>query len=202
MSAYPVVLQGETLRALVVGGGAVAARKVRGLLDAGAFVRVVAPAASREIHEFAGDGRVAYSAREYTSGDIDDAMLVVAATDDRVVNARVAADGRRARRLVNVADRPGEGNCATVASHRAGDVLVSVYAGGVPGAAARIRDAVAERFGPAYAEAVSSLAGLRTRLLAAGAVDTWARARGELLDSDFCRSVESGGFLERVARWR
>lgn len=90
----------------------------------------------------------------------------------------------------------------TVASHRAGDVVVSVYAGGVPGAAARIRDAVAERVGPAYAEAVSALAALRTRLLADGATERWARAREELLGGDFCRLVESGGFLERVARWR
>ncbi len=201
MSAYPIVLDGEALRVLVVGGGGVAARKVRGLLAAGAGVRVVAPTAIQEIRDLAAQDRVVFTTREYTSGDIGEAMLVVAATNDRAVNARVAADARRARRLVNVADRPGEGNCATVASHRAGDVLVSVYAGGVPEAAARIRDAVAERIGPAFGGAVSALAALRTRLLDAGAADGWARARGELLDGDFCRSVESGGFLERVARW-
>ncbi len=202
MSLYPIMLDGASMSVLVVGGGTVAARKVRGLLDAGAYVRVVSPETVQEIRDLAGEGTLSLSAREYTSGDIGDALLVVAATNDPRVNAAVAKDAHRARRLVNVADKPDEGNFITAASHRAGDLVVSVYAGGVPGASVRIRDAIAERFGAAYADAVGALAALRTRLLSAGAADGWARARGELLDRDFCQSVESGGFVERVARWQ
>jgi precorrin-2 dehydrogenase/sirohydrochlorin ferrochelatase len=119
------------------------------------------------------------------------------------VNALVAADARRAGRLVNVADDPAAGNCVTVAAHRSGPLVIGVTAG-VPTAAAYIRDAIAERFDGRYADALSALAALRARLLAAGDRDAWRRAVDALVDDDFCSRVEAAPerFAQEVAAWR
>ncbi|HEX9220603.1 MAG TPA: hypothetical protein VF858_08965, partial [Gemmatimonadaceae bacterium] len=103
--------------------------------------------------------------------------------------------------LVNISDYPDEGNFHTMALHRSGDVTIAVSSGGVPGAAARIRDAIAERFDARYERAVSALRGLRSRLIAGGE-DRWRTAAPKLVGDDFCSSVEDGSFTERLDSWR
>lgn len=202
MSGYPIVLDGERLEALVVGGGDVGARKTRALLESGASVRVVTRAVGDALRALASSSsRLTIAEREYEAGDIGDALLVVAATHDRATNARVASDARARRRLVNVADAPDEGNCVTAATLRAGELVVAVGAGGVPAVAARVRDALATRLDDRYADAVSSLGSLRRTLLARGERDRWRRAVAELVDEGFCESVERGAFGERVRAW-
>jgi siroheme synthase-like protein len=203
VSAYPVVLDGASIDAVIVGGGAVAARKARSLLAAGARVRIIAPHPSAEVRALASaEGQCTLIERSYAPGDLDRATFVVAATDQRDVNARVAADARQAGRLVNVADDPAAGNCVTVAVHRAGDLVIGVTAGGVPTVAARIRDAIAARFDDRYADAVRALGALRARLLAAGDREGWRRAREALITERFCAQVEAGVFTDEVATWR
>jgi siroheme synthase-like protein len=203
VSGLPVLLIGNALEALVVGGGAVAERKVRTLVAAGARVRVVAERPTAAMRALArAEPAVALVERPYLADDVRDAALVVAATDRREVNARVAANARELRRLVVVADTPLEGNCTMMALHRADGLVVAVSAAGVPGAAARIRDAIARRFDGRYGDALRALVALRGHLLANRAVATWRRAGRELVGADFCEAVESGRFPERVASWR
>ena len=116
MSGLPILIEGSALRALVVGGGVVATRKATALCAAGAAVRVVALDAALEMRTLADSGRVVLSERRYDASDIADAVLVVAATDDHAVNAKVASDARAAYRLVNVADAPATGSFATMVS--------------------------------------------------------------------------------------
>lgn len=197
------MIDGSSLEALIVGGGEVAARKATALLDAGARVRFVAPRlhASCETLLAAHPDRAAAVRREYQPQDLAGALLVIAATDVPEVNARVAADARAALRLANVVDAPPLGNCTTPAVHRTGMLTIGVSAGGVPGAAARIRDAIATRFDARYGEAVAALATLRERLLRDEGSDAWGAAASTLLDDGFCHDVESGTLLERVRRW-
>jgi precorrin-2 dehydrogenase / sirohydrochlorin ferrochelatase len=199
---YPLVLDGAAVRALVVGGGRVAARKTRRLLESGATVRVIAPQIGEDLLALEGARGLELVRRGFAAGDAADALLIIAATDDRQLNARVAEEARALHRLVNVSDEPADGNCVTVTAHRAGELLVSVYAGGVPDAAVRVRDAIAERFDECYADAIHALSALRSRLLATGDTDGWTRARGELLGDDFCGAVERGDFPRQVAQWR
>ena len=133
---------------------------------------------------------------------IDDALLVVAATNDSAINSLVAAEALARGRLVNVASAPGEGNCSTPAMHRAGDVVVAVSAGGVPRAAARIRDALGRTYDERYAEAVRELASLRRTMLDSGKRDQWSSAVAMLIGDDFCAAVESGRFMDQAAEWR
>jgi siroheme synthase-like protein len=137
----------------------------------------------------------------YRSAHLDRATLVVAATDSREVNAQIALDANTRGKLVNITDHPDEGNFHTMAMHRSGDVTIAVTAGGVPGAAAKIRDAIAERFDGRYERAVSALRGLRSRLIAGGD-DRWRAAAPKLIGDDFCSSVEDGSLTEKVESWR
>ena len=202
MSGLPILVEGSTLTVLVVGGGPVAVRKAGAFAGSGAMVRVVAPELSPEMRELARNGRVRAEERAYEAGDLGDAMLVVAATNDRSVNAAIAEDARAARRLVNVADVPEDGSFATMATHRAGSLVIGVSAGGVPGAAARVRDALAERFDQRYAEALADLVSLRRSLVANGEGARWRTLSSEVIDPTFCDAVEDGVLDERVASWR
>jgi precorrin-2 dehydrogenase / sirohydrochlorin ferrochelatase len=189
-----MVLDGARIRAVVVGGGAVACRKAKGLLDSGASVRVIAPEVApplRALHH----EQLRIIERAYQDGDIGDATLVIAATNVRGVNARVAADARAAGRLVNVSDAPAEGDWVTVATHRAGPMVIGVSAGGVPSAAVRIRDAIAARFDSRYGDALAALARLRQR------GSEWTTAEGALIGPDFCEQVERGEIAALVAAW-
>lgn len=202
MSGFPILVEGSAIDVLVVGGGTVASRKAAVLIEAGARVRVVAPQVSDALRALAGAGRVLLLERRYERGDIGDAHLVVAATDDRAVNAAVTADAHAAARLVNVADAPADGSFATMATHRSGALVFGVSAGGVPGAAARIRDALAGRFDARYARALEALSRLRRTLLDRGAAAEWRARAGEVIDADFCERVENGAIVERVDAWR
>ena len=197
MSGLPILLEGSAVRVLVVGGGTVASRKAAVLIESGAQVRVVAPRVAVAIRSLADAGRLELVERRYVRGDIADAQLVIAATDARDVNASVAADAYAAGRLVHVADRPAEGSFATMATHRSGALVVGVSAG-VPGAAAAIRDAMAERFDSRYARALADLAALRRTLLDRGDGATWRTRAAELLDERFCDGVESGALTDRI----
>jgi precorrin-2 dehydrogenase/sirohydrochlorin ferrochelatase len=201
--ALPLILDGAEVEALVVGGGAVATRKTLALLDGGAVVRVRAPRVSEELVRHQGNGdRLRIECSVYDEASIGDATLIVAATDDADVNARVAADARRARRLVLVANDPPAGNCVMPAVHRSGELLVAVTSGGIPRASARVRDSLARRLDNRYASAIRELGRLRQQLLARGDRAAWHSAAKTLLADDFCESVESGAFSERIAAWQ
>lgn len=215
MSGYPIVLDGGSIEAVIVGGGRVAERKARSLLAAGARVRMVAPEFSQAVRALAtsapeagagggGGGSCLLIQRRYErgGGDLAAATLVVAATDSHAVNARVAVDARSRGQLVNVADDPEAGNFITPAVHRGGDLTIAVSAGGVPGISKRVRDELAARFDDRYADAVRALGVLRRRLLEAGDREGWDRATAALIGQSFCERVESGTLAEEAESWR
>lgn len=203
MSGYPVLLEGEAVTALVVGGGSVASRKVRALIAAGVRVRVVAATIADELSRLAEvEPGLTIEQRRFEDEDVGDATLVFAATDERTTNARVARLAREQRRLVSVSDAPGEGSFSGMAVHRSGDVVIGVSAGGVPRAAARIRDAIAERFDQRYAIAVAALRSARRRLLGKGGAAAWQSAMDGLIDDRFCSRVESGALIAEADAWR
>ena len=201
MSALPIALNGERLRALVVGAGAVGSRKALALLEAGAHVRVVAPEITEQLASAKAGNRLELHHQPYGADVIGDATIVIAATGSRALNVRIAADARARGKLVNVVDAPEESDFHSMALHRSGDLTIAVSTGGVPGAAQRIRDALAVRFDARYERALSALRRLRGQLRDGGG-DSWDRASTELIADDFCASVEKGSLPERVAAWR
>ena len=196
------MLDGARYTALVVGGGEVAARKTRALLDGEVQVTLVAPRVVDEIEALAAAGRIRWESRVVHDSDIESADIVIAATDDRAVNQQVTKVATSLSRLVNVADDPSAGNFVTPSVHRAGDVVIAVSTGRAPAAAAAIRKTVGARFDHRYARAIGALRTLRESLFAAGRQEDWRRASQELIGDSFCADVESGALEPRIASWR
>lgn len=202
MSGVPILVDGAGLRVLIVGGGPVAARKLAAFRDVGARVRIVSPEVTEDIRALSDAGELEWLARRYEPSDLGDAQLVVAATADRSVNVKVAADARAVYRLVNVADAPDDGTFTMMAVHRSGSLVMGVSAGGVPGAAARIRDVIARRFDGRYARALDRLAAVRRSWLARGESERWRDLAREVLNEEFCGTVEEGTLDAKVTSWR
>ncbi len=201
MSDLPLALHGERITAVVIGGGVVGTRKALALLEAGAQVHVVSTNLTPELEAAERERALTIVRESYSARHLGRATLVIAATDSREVNAQIAVDAHSAGKLVNITDHPDEGNFHTMATHRSGEVVIAVSSGGVPGAAARIRDAIAERFDGRYERAVSALRVLRSRMLASGDRE-WRDAAPKLIGDDFCSSVEDGTFADRMDTWR
>jgi uroporphyrin-III C-methyltransferase/precorrin-2 dehydrogenase/sirohydrochlorin ferrochelatase len=106
MHYLPIALDVRKRACLVVGGGQVALRKIEWLSSAGAELRVVAKVACAELHALARAGALVLHEREYCDADLDGCTLVVAATDDRALNARISEAARSRALLVNVVDQP------------------------------------------------------------------------------------------------
>ncbi len=142
--SYPLLLDVAGKRALVVGGGPVAARRTTSLVSAGALVEVVAPWLCEELASLVADRAVTWHPRDYVDGDVDGAWLVHTATGDRLTDDAVAAAAERARVWCVRADDAAASAAWTPAVARGADgVLVAVSGGGDPGRSRAIRDAVA-----------------------------------------------------------
>jgi len=142
---YPVTLTDlANTPAIVIGGGLVGERKVRGLLTAGVPVRLISPEASPQLQAWAGAERLEWQRRLYQSGDLAGAKLVIAATNQRDVNAQVAQEAHSLGLLCNIADQPAEGNFHVPAVHRRPGLVIAVStAGQSPTQARQIRDRIA-----------------------------------------------------------
>lgn len=140
---YPTALRLLGRPVLVVGGGPVAARRAKGLLDAGARVTVVAPVACPALLELADAGLLTWEPRPYRPEDVDGVWFVQTATGDSAVDTRVSQDAE-AQRIwcVNASDH--EASAAwTPAVAVVDDVQIAVNAGGDPRRAMALRNAVA-----------------------------------------------------------
>lgn len=164
---YPIVLRGlDRVRCVVVGGGAVAARKVGALLTSGAQVRVISPDLHAQFAGWLAEDRFEHVARRYEGGDLDGAFLAIAATSVREVNAQVAQEARTRGILINVADDPDAGNFTTMGAVTRGDVLLAVSTGGEsPALSAFIRRKLEATIGPEYGVLAQRLGDLRQQVI-------------------------------------
>ena len=186
---YPVSLLLEGRPCLVVGGGAVAARKTAGLVACGARVRVVAPEVRDEIQAMAA---VEVLRRPYRRGEVAGFRLVMAATNVPEVNSQVYDDCEAAGIWINAADEPASCSFTLPAVLRRCPVTVAISTGGSsPALAAWLRRRLAEEVGPEVGAAAELLAEVRDELKAAGqsteGVD-WQSA----LDSDMLEQLRVG----------
>ncbi|MBI3330401.1 MAG: bifunctional precorrin-2 dehydrogenase/sirohydrochlorin ferrochelatase [Nitrospinae bacterium] len=166
MSAYyPVYLNLARRRCLVVGGGAVAERKVQGLVEADADVVVVSPSLTETLHRWASDGTVRHVPRSFHDEDVEDCALVIGATDRTEVNARVAIAARRRGIWVNIVDTPAACDFIAPAVVRRGELQIAITTGGKsPTLAKRLREGLEELIGPEYGEVAEILGALRSAI--------------------------------------
>ena len=189
MAQYPVNLVLDGRECLVVGGGKVAVRKVEGLLDCGARVRVVAPRVDPVLRGRAG---VVVEERRWRPDDLAGMWLVIAATDDPAVNRSVYEAGQRAGVWVNGADDPANCSFTLPSVVRRGDLQVTVSTGGrSPALASWLRRRLEGEIGPEYAVLLDLLATERDGLKAAG-VSTEGLDWRSALDSDMLDLIRTG----------
>ncbi|ADU51738.1 uroporphyrin-III C-methyltransferase [Thermaerobacter marianensis DSM 12885] len=149
---YPVMLDLRDRPCVVLGGGAEAEAKVRGLLAAGARVTLIAATASENLARWAAAGRIRWLRRAYRPGDLAGFVLAIAATGDPDLNRRIRREADRHRLWLNAVDDPPHCSFILPAVHRQGDLVVAIGTGGKsPALAARLRDWLAGRLGPEYA---------------------------------------------------
>lgn len=155
MKYYPVFLDLRDRKAVVVGGGRVAERKVRSLLTAGATVEVISPRLTSYLRDLRRADRIRCRLRNYRGGDLKDAFLVFACTSSVEVNTRVAGD---AAHLVNVVDMSSEGNFIVPSVVRRGPLIMTVSTGGASPALARaIRKDLQQLYGEEFSRYVRFL---------------------------------------------
>ncbi len=201
---YPVSLDLDGRAVLLVGGGAVAARKLDGLLRSGAIVHVVAPEVAPEVDSAVGEA-VRLSRRNYRSADLDGVWYAVEATGDPQVAARMRDDAEAARVFLNAADQPEACSAILPAVHRQGRLTVTFSTDGAsPAFASWLRIAAPSSYGPEMAVLLDLLADARAQLQSAGVERSGADWR-QLLDSGILDEVRSGRVeraKERLEAWQ
>ena len=211
---YPAYLDLAGRRAVVIGGGDVAERKIAQLLASGADVTLVSPGATPEVARLAADGAVRWIRRAYTPGDLAGAWIAVAATDDEAVNRAVHAEAERERTLLNVVDRTELCGFIAPSIVERGPVTFAIStAGASPALARKLRELIGGEQNPPHydhdgfcrciewADAAPVLSDVRAELKAQGRPappDAWQAA----MDSALLELVLAGKAPEARERLR
>jgi precorrin-2 dehydrogenase / sirohydrochlorin ferrochelatase len=159
---YPIYLDIENRDVVIIGGGQVCARKAETMMRYGARVTVVAPEFTDEIEQWAAEGKLATRRKPYDEADLGNANIVIASTDNQMVNEKVAADCRRRRIPVNVVDVTPLCEFIVPAIIETGSIQLAVSTGGKSPALARtLKEDLQRLIGPEYAEVNDVLGSLR-----------------------------------------
>ncbi|MHB1377440.1 MAG: precorrin-2 dehydrogenase/sirohydrochlorin ferrochelatase family protein [Candidatus Humimicrobiaceae bacterium] len=135
---YPILLKLKNKKILVVGGGKIAERKVIRLLKAEANILLVSPDITDSLQKFVDEKKIVYNKRKFTKGDLKNAFLVIAATNDKKVNHLIFRESEKNKILVNVIDEPDYCNFYVPSVIDRGDLLVAISTKGKSPAFARI----------------------------------------------------------------
>jgi len=177
---FPAFLDLRGRRCLVVGGGAVADRKVHGLLQCGARVTVVSPALVPALSRLVAAGRIEHRARAFRKVDARGCVLVVSATGVAEVDDAVAQAARRHGALVNAVDRPARCDFIYGSVLRRGELQIAVSTGGrAPALAREIRRRLEPVVGAEYAALVESVGRARQAARATASTPRARLAAGE-----------------------
>ncbi len=165
MKYYPVCLDIRNRDCLVVGGGGVASRKVKTLLECGANVTVVSPAFSPEM-EGMDNENLQLNRRPYAPSDVKGRFLVIGATDDEAENRKISRDAEDNNILCNIADLPDACNFILPSIVKRGDLLLAISTcGNSPAFAKHLRKTLEKEFGEEYTEFLRLMGGVRKKLL-------------------------------------
>ena len=177
---FPAFLDLRGRRCLVVGGGAVAERKAKDLVDCGARLTVVSPVLTPGLGALTASGLVAHRARKFLGSDVRGCAVVIAATGSARVDDAVAAEARRHHALVNVVDRPAHCDFISPSVLRRGALQIAVSTGGrSPALAREIRRRLEPLFGPEMGELVERVGRERAQARAAEPTQAARLAAGE-----------------------
>jgi precorrin-2 dehydrogenase/sirohydrochlorin ferrochelatase len=166
MTLFPISIKLERRKCVVVGGGKVAAAKIKGLLRCGAWVTVISPKAVSTIRTQAAAGNLTWLQRSFSPRHLRGAILTVAATDSPGANAAVFRSCHIQKILCNSVDDPEHCDffCPAVVTRGSLQIAIST-SGRSPALAARLRREFARQFGPEWGAFVEHLGKLRQQIL-------------------------------------
>jgi precorrin-2 dehydrogenase/sirohydrochlorin ferrochelatase len=217
-NSYPIMLNIAQKHCLVIGGGLVATRKVKGLLEAAAFITIISPEITEDLRKLVeqAESTVRWTQRVYVVGELAKhqwqqteqtdvfqmrPVLVFAATADETVNQQIVVDCAHAGLLVNSVNQPEIGDFVLPANLRRGRLTISVSASGAsPMLTQQIRDQLATQFGPEYEEWLEFLNEFRAYTLVN--IDDEAKRRellAKVLKFDVLTSIREGQASEKKA---
>lgn len=213
MKRYPVNLSIEGRACLVVGGGAVASRKVRELLECGGAVTVTSPGLEPYLDGLARDGSIIHINRDFSAGGTRGFFLVIAATDDDALNETIGEEAAAHGTLVNVASAGAHSVFTNPAVLRRGELMITVSTGATSPALSRlIKRELEALYGPEYGLLAEITAAIRKlpggaaksaapveRLVASGLIEMLRDGRLDEADAEL-RRLTGRGFGELGVR--
>ena len=194
MKYYPVHLDINNRKVLVVGGGSVGSRKVKTLLDCGARVTVVSPEVSRQLRELAASGDIKLAERSYQSEDLNGVFVVIGATDDETLNQQISSDADRLNTLCNIADRPEVCNFILPSIVQRDDLVITISTSGQsPALAKKLRKSLENQFGEEYGTLLQLMGAIRKKLLQqAHKPEAHKPLFEQLINSDLIVMIQAG----------
>jgi len=166
---YPILVDLQGKKALVVGGGKVAQRKIETLLEHGATVQVVAKELTASLEELRRAGRIEFLGEEFSETFVDGVFVVFAATDDAPLNRRISRTAQQRSLLVNAVDQPADCNFIVPSVLSRGDLLIAVSTSGKsPAFARKVRVELERSFGEEYGLFLNLMGNLRKEILRLG----------------------------------
>ena len=163
---FPVFCDLKGRSVVVIGGGSVAQRKIENLLAAGADITIISPEITSCLSELKDKDLIRHIARNFESGDLDDAWLVIAATDNRKVQDQVYQEAERKRIFCNVVDEPRVCSFIVPSTVRRQELCIAISTGGKsPALAKALRKDLENRFKDEWGLFVSLLGELRTLII-------------------------------------
>lgn len=187
-SYYPLFIDLRGRLAVVVGGGMVAYRKIEPLRKAGAHVKVVAP---EVVDGIAQDREIEVVHRNYESGDLDGACLVIAATDDDKTNTAVSRDADSRCIFCNVVDQPRLCSFIVPSVVEKGPIKIAISTGGVsPALSKKMRLEIGRLLGDEFAVLALIMGRIRPIVLSGeGGHDSHKRIFEVLIDSELLDAI-------------
>ena len=166
MRYYPININIQDRKCLVVGGGSVGTRKVITLLNCGAAVTVISLRATEKLNKLAMAGSINLQNRSYRTADLKDVFLVIGATNDETLNQKISRDADARNILCNIADRPAACNFILPSIVHRGDLVITISTSGKsPALAKKLRKTLERQFGDEYADLLQLMGAVREKLL-------------------------------------
>jgi precorrin-2 dehydrogenase/sirohydrochlorin ferrochelatase len=159
---YPIILRLQNSSCLVVGGGKVAERKVRSLLEAGAEVTIISPEVSPKLNSLHQNGNIQWFNRVYQAGDLKPYRLIIAATNDHDVNRQIFEEANTQQALINSVDDPENCNFYVPALLKRGQLMLAIStSGAVPALAKALRRFFEKKLYPGIERDIEQVQALR-----------------------------------------
>jgi len=202
MSFYPVFIELEGKKVVVVGGGGVACRKVQTLLECGARIHLAGRALTPELREMVKKEEIHFLGQEFKDEYLNNAFMVIAATDDKELNHRVSACARERGVLVNAVDQPPDCDFIVPSILKRGDLQIAISTSGKsPALARRIRKGLERQFGEEYGTFLTMMGRLRKEILSLGLPqEENSRLFQKIVDADLLKNF-SEGFPQKMTEY-